>query len=233
MFDALSEKLQETLSDVRSHGKLSEDDINKAMRDIRLALLEADVNFKVVKEFTARVKVRALGADVLASLNPGQQVVKIVDEELTALMGESSREIVFAQSAPTVILMAGLQGSGKTTNCGKLALMLKKQGKKVGIAGCDVYRPAAIDQLKVVGEQVGAKVYEQGQGDPVKIAKWAVQESIQNLDDVLIVDTAGRLHVDSDLMEELAKIRKEVKPHNVLLVVDAMTGQDAVNVAEQ
>jgi signal recognition particle subunit SRP54 len=233
MFDALSERLQETLSDVRSHGKLSEDDINKAMRDIRLALLEADVNFKVVKDFTARVKARALGADVLESLNPGQQVVKIVDDELTALMGESSREIVFAQSAPTVILMAGLQGSGKTTNCGKLALMLKGQGKKVGIAACDVYRPAAIDQLKVVGEQVGAKVYEQGQGDPVKIAKWAVQESIQNLDDVLIVDTAGRLHVDSDLMEELAKIRKEVKPHNVLLVVDAMTGQDAVNVAEQ
>ncbi|MGK2878200.1 MAG: signal recognition particle protein [Solirubrobacterales bacterium] len=233
MFDALSERLQETLSDVRARGKLSEDDVNKAMRDIRLALLEADVNFKVVKEFTARVKARALGADVLESLNPGQQVVKIVDQELTALMGESSREIVFAQSSPTVILMAGLQGSGKTTNCGKLALMLKGQGKKVGIAACDVYRPAAIDQLKVVGEQVGARVYEQGQGDPVKIAKWAVQESVQNLDDVLIVDTAGRLHIDSDLMEELAKIRKEVKPHNVLLVVDAMTGQDAVNVAEQ
>jgi signal recognition particle subunit SRP54 len=233
MFEALSDRLQATLSDVRSHGKLSEEDINKAMRDIRLALLEADVNFKVVKDFTNRVKARALGADVLESLNPGQQVVKIVDEELTALMGDSSREIVFAQSAPTIILMAGLQGSGKTTNCGKLALMLKGQGKKVGIAACDVYRPAAIDQLKVVGEQVGAKVYEQGQGDPVKIAKWAVQESIQNLDDVLIVDTAGRLHVDSELMDELAKIRKEIKPHNVVLVVDAMTGQDAVNVAEQ
>lgn len=233
MFDALSEKLQETLSDVRGHGKLTEDDINKAMRDIRLALLEADVNFRVVKEFTARVKVRALGADVLSSLNPGQQVVKIVDEELTDLMGGQSREIVFAQSAPTIILMAGLQGSGKTTNCGKLALMLKGQGKKVGIAACDVYRPAAIDQLKVVGEQVGARVYEQGQGDPVKIAKWALNESIQNLDDVLIVDTAGRLHIDSELMDELAKIRKEIKPHNVLLVVDAMTGQDAVNVAEQ
>jgi signal recognition particle subunit SRP54 len=234
MFDALSEKLQETLSDVRSHGKLTEDDVNKAMRDIRLALLEADVNFKVVKEFTATVKARSLGVDVLDSLNPGQQVVKIVDEELTALMGASSREIVFAQSAPTIILMAGLQGSGKTTNCGKLALMLKKQGKKVGIAACDVYRPAAIDQLKVVGEQVGAKVYEQGaDADPVKIAKWAVQESIQNLDDVLIVDTAGRLHIDTDLMDELGRIRKEIKPHNVLLVVDAMTGQDAVNVAEQ
>lgn len=233
MFDALSEKLQETLSDVRAHGKLTEDDINKAMRDIRLALLEADVNFRVVKDFTARVKARALGADVLSSLNPGQQVVKIVDEELTDLMGGQGREIVFSQSAPTIILMAGLQGSGKTTNCGKLALMLKGKGKKVGIAACDVYRPAAIDQLKVVGEQVGARVYEQGQGDPVKIAKWAVQESIQNLDDVLIVDTAGRLHVDSELMDELAKIRKEIKPHNVLLVVDAMTGQDAVNVAEQ
>jgi signal recognition particle subunit SRP54 len=238
MFDALSERLQETLSGVRAQGKLSEADIDKAMRDIRLALLEADVNFKVVKQFTARVKVRALGAEVLSSLNPGQQVVKIVDEELTNLMGGSggqggAREIVFAQSAPTIILMAGLQGSGKTTNCGKLALKLKNDGKKVGIAACDVYRPAAIDQLKVVGRQAGANVYEQGQGDPVKIAKWALKESIQNLDDVLIVDTAGRLHIDAELMEELAKIRKELKPHNVLLVVDAMTGQDAVNVAEQ
>lgn len=234
MFEALSERLQETLSDVRSHGKLSEDDINKAMRDIRLALLEADVNFKVVKQFTATVKERSLGADVMGSLNPGQQVVKIVDEELTSLMGGSDREIVFAQSAPTIILMAGLQGSGKTTACGKLALKLKNEGKKVGIAACDVYRPAAIDQLKIVGDQAGARVYEQGtDADPVKIAKWAVQESIQHLDDVLIVDTAGRLHVDADLMEELAKIRKEIAPHNVLLVVDAMTGQDAVNVAEQ
>ncbi len=239
MFEALSDRLQETLADVRSHGKLTEDDVNKAMRDIRLALLEADVNFRVVKEFTATVKARALGQDVLTALNPGQQVVKIVNEELTALMGgqkgsSTAREIVFSQSAPTIILMAGLQGSGKTTNCGKLALMLKGQGKKVGIAACDVYRPAAIDQLKVVGGQVGANVYEQGaDADPVKIAKWAVDQSIQNLDDVLIVDTAGRLHVDSDLMEELGKIRKEIKPHNVLLVVDAMTGQDAVNVAEQ
>lgn len=234
MFEALSERLQETLSDVRSHGRLSEDDVNKAMRDIRLALLEADVNFKVVKEFTATVKARALGQDVLTSLNPGQQVVKIVNEELTTLMGGQSREIVFSQSAPTIILMAGLQGSGKTTNCGKLALMLKGQGKKVGIAACDVYRPAAIEQLKVVGQQAGASVYEQGaDADPVKIAKWAVDQSIQNLDEVLIVDTAGRLHIDSDLMDELGKIRKEIKPHNVLLVVDAMTGQDAVNVAEQ
>ncbi|MBI4898024.1 MAG: signal recognition particle protein [Actinobacteria bacterium] len=234
MFEALSEKLQETLAEVRAHGKLTEDDINKAMRDIRLALLEADVNFKVVKQFTATVKERALGADVLESLHPGQQVVKIVDEELTALMGGSGREIVFAQSAPTIILMAGLQGSGKTTTCGKLALKFKNEGKKVGIAACDVYRPAAIDQLKIVGEQAGARVYEQGaERDPVDIAKWAVDQSIQNLDDVLIVDTAGRLHVDKDLMDELGRIRKQIKPHNVLLVVDAMTGQDAVNVAEQ
>jgi signal recognition particle subunit SRP54 len=234
MFEALSEKLQETLADVRSHGKLSEDDINKAMRDIRLALLEADVNFQVVKQFTATVKERSLGADVLESLNPGQQVVKIVDEELTALMGGAGREIVFSQSAPTVILMAGLQGSGKTTACGKLALKLKNEGKKVGVAACDVYRPAAIEQLKVVGGQAGARVYEQGtERDPVDIAKWAVEQSIQNLDDVLIIDTAGRLHIDAELMNELGRIRKQVKPHNVLLVVDAMTGQDAVNVAEQ
>jgi signal recognition particle subunit SRP54 len=234
MFEALSEKLQETLADVRSHGKLSEQDIDKAMRDVRLALLEADVNFKVVKQFTATVKERSVGAEVLDSLNPGQQVVRIVDEELTALMGGAGREIVFAQSAPTVILMAGLQGSGKTTACGKLALKLKNEGKKVGIAACDVYRPAAIDQLKVVGGQAGARVYEQGaERDPVDIAKWAVEQSIQNLEDVLIVDTAGRLHIDTELMDELARIRKQVKPHNVLLVVDAMTGQDAVNVAEQ
>lgn len=234
MFEALSEKLQETLGEVRSRGKLTEADIDKAMRDIRLSLLEADVNFQVVKQFTSTVKERALGADVLGSLNPGQQVVKIVDEELTALMGGSGREIVFAQSAPTIVLMAGLQGSGKTTACGKLALKLKSEGKKVGIAACDVYRPAAIDQLKLVGEQAGAHVYEQGADrDPVDIAKWAVGQSIQNLDDVLIVDTAGRLHIDKQLMDELARIRKQIKPHNVLLVVDAMTGQDAVNVAEQ
>lgn len=234
MFETLSEKLRETLADVRSHGKLTEDDVNKAMRDIRLALLEADVNFQVVKQFTATVKERSLGANVLESLHPGQQVVKIVDEELTALMGGAGREIVFAQSAPTIILMAGLQGSGKTTACGKIALKLKNEGKKVGIAACDVYRPAAVDQLKVVGEQAGARVYEQGTDrDPVNIAKWAVEQSIQNLDDVLIVDTAGRLHIDQELMDELGRIRKTIKPHNVLLVVDAMTGQDAVNVAEQ
>jgi signal recognition particle subunit SRP54 len=234
MFDSLSEKLQETLAQVRAQGKLTEDDVSKAMREIRLSLLEADVNFQVVKDFTAAVKERCLGADVLDALNPGQQVVKIVDDELTKLMGGEARELAYAGKPPTVILMAGLQGSGKTTACGKLALKLKGEGKRVAVAACDVYRPAAVDQLTVVGGQAGATVYEQGTDrDPVDIAKWALAQAEANHDEVLIVDTAGRLHVDKDLMDELARIRKVVKPHNVLLVVDAMTGQDAVNVAEQ
>src|SRR5690349_7025986 len=234
VFDTLSERLQAALGDVRSRGKLTEDDINKAMRQIRLALLEADVNFQVVKQFTAAVKERALGAQVLQSLNPGQQVVKLVDEELTALMGGAGRDLVFASNGPTVILMAGLQGSGKTTTCGKLARHLKEQGKDVALAACDVYRPAAVDQLVKVGSQVGATVYEQGTGrDPVDIAEWALGRAKAEGRDVLIVDTSGRLHVDEELMKELAEIKKRTKPHNVLLVVDAMTGQDAVNVAEQ
>lgn len=234
MFESLSERLQETLAGVKARGTLGEDDVNVAMREIRLSLLEADVNFQVVKDFTATVKQRCLGADVLGALNPGQQVVKIVDEELTTLMGGAARELVYAGKPPTVILMAGLQGSGKTTACGKLALKLKGEGKRVAVAACDVYRPAAVDQLKVVGGQAGATVYEQGtERDPVDIAKWALGEATKNHDEVLIVDTAGRLHVDADLMEELARIRKAVNPHNVLLVVDAMTGQDAVNVAQQ
>ena len=235
MFDTLSERLQSALSDVRSRGTLTEDDINKAMRAIRLALLEADVNFQVVKRFTAAVKERALGADVLESLNPGQQVVKIVDEELTALMGVAGRDLVFAPSKPTVILMAGLQGSGKTTACAKLARHIREEmGRDVALAACDVYRPAAVDQLVKVGEQVGATVYEQGTGrDPVDIAEWALGQAKSDGRDVLIVDTSGRLHVDEELMKELAEIKKRTKPHNVLLVVDAMTGQDAVNVAEQ
>jgi signal recognition particle subunit SRP54 len=235
MFDTLSERLQSALSDVRSRGTLTEDDINKAMRAIRLALLEADVNFQVVKRFTAAVKERALGADVLESLNPGQQVVKIVDEELTALMGGAGRDLVFAPSKPTVILMAGLQGSGKTTACAKLARHIREEmGRDVALAACDVYRPAAVDQLVKVGEQVGATVYEQGTGrDPVDIAEWALGQAKSDGRDVLIVDTSGRLHVDEELMKELAEIKKRTKPHNVLLVVDAMTGQDAVNVAEQ
>jgi signal recognition particle subunit SRP54 len=235
MFDTLSDRLQEALGDVRSRGKLTEDDVSKAMRQVRLALLEADVNFKVVKEFTAGVKERALGQDVLDSLNPGQQVVKVVADELTTLMGGSGRELVFAKPGPTVILMAGLQGSGKTTACGKLAVHLREEhGMDVAVAACDVYRPAAVDQLVKVAGQAGAAVYEQGTGrDPVDIAEWALDQAKRDRRDALIVDTSGRLHVDEDLMKELAQIKKRTKPHNVLLVIDAMTGQDAVNVAEQ
>ncbi len=235
MFDALSDRLQEALGDVRSRGKLTEEDINKAMRQVRLALLEADVNFKVVKQFTAAVKERALGQDVLDSLNPGQQVLKIVSEELTTLMGGSGRDLALARPGPTVILMAGLQGSGKTTACGKLARQLREeQSMDVALAACDVYRPAAVDQLVKVGAQAGAHVYEQGtERNPVDIAEWALDQAKQDRRDALIVDTSGRLHIDQDLMTELAEVRKRTKPHNVLLVVDAMTGQDAVNVAEQ
>ena len=235
MFDTLSERLQAALSDVRSRGKLTEDDINKAMRAIRLALLEADVNFQVVKNFTAAVKERALGADVLESLNPGQQVVKIVSDELTQLMGGAGRDLVFAPSGTTVILMAGLQGSGKTTACAKLARHLREEhNKDVALAACDVYRPAAVDQLVKVGQQAGATVYEQGTNrDPVEIAEWALGRAKAENRDVLIVDTSGRLHIDEELMQELANIKKRTKPHDVLLVVDAMTGQDAVNVTEQ
>jgi signal recognition particle subunit SRP54 len=235
MFDALSDRLDAALSEVRSRGTLSEDDIAKAMRAIRLALLEADVNFQVVKSFTAAVKERALGAEVLGSLNPAQQVVKVVRDELTALMGGAGRDLAIAGSRPTVILMAGLQGSGKTTACAKLARHLRgERGMDVALAACDVYRPAAVEQLVRVGEQAGATVYEQGtSGDPVEIAEWALGRARAEGRDALIVDTAGRLHVDAELMDELTRIKKRTKPHDVLLVVDAMTGQDAVNVAER
>jgi signal recognition particle subunit SRP54 len=235
MFDSLAEKLQATLADVRGRGTLTEDDVDAAMREIRLALLEADVNFKVVKRFTTAVKERALGSDVIGQLNPGQQVVKIVNDELAELMGGESRELAFSPRPPTVILMAGLQGSGKTTATAKLARHLKEHhGSAVAVAACDVYRPAAVEQLVKVGEQAGADVYEQGTDrDPVEIAKWARERAEREGKDVLIVDTAGRLHVDEDLMRELAEIKRVTKPTNVLLVVDAMTGQDAVNVAEQ
>src|SRR3954471_14982458 len=205
------------------------------MRQVRLALLEADVNFQVVKRFTAQVKERALGAEVLDALNPGQQVVKLVSEELTSLMGGAGRDLAFASKPPTVVLMAGLQGSGKTTACAKLARHLREEHKKdVALAACDVYRPAAVDQLVKVGQQAGATVYEQGTNrNPVDIAEWALGQAKADKRDVLIVDTSGRLHVDTELMEELARIKKQTKPHDVLLVVDAMTGQDAVNVAEQ
>src|ERR687884_509406 len=234
MFDTLSERLQAALSEVRSRGKLTEEDISKAMRAIRLALLEADVNFQVVKSFTAQVKERALGAEVLEALNPGQQVVKLVAEELTELMGGAGRDLPFPGKPPTRGVVAGLQGSGKTTACAKLARHLREeQGKDVALAACDLQRPAAVDQLVKVGAQAGAAVYEQGtDSDPVDVAGWALDQARADGRDVLIVDTAGRLHVDDELMEELARIRKRVKPHDVLLVVDAMTGQDAVNVAE-
>ena len=235
MFDSLADKLQGTLAGVRQRGSLTEDDINRAMREIRLALLEADVNFKVVKQFTSSVKERCLGVEVHRQLNPGQQVVKIVDEELTALMGGHSAGLTFSPRPPTVILMAGLQGSGKTTATAKLARYLREQhNSSVAVAACDVYRPAAVEQLIKVGLQAGATVYEQGtDADPVDIARWALDQAKRDGKDVLIVDTAGRLHVDQRLMEELSNVRKAVKPHVVLLVVDAMTGQDAVNVAEQ
>ena len=234
MFDALSDRLDAALSEVRSRGTLSEDDVAKALRAIRLALLEADVNFQVVKGFTAAVKERALGAEVLRSLNPAQQVVKVVRDELTELMGGSGRDLAFAATGPTVILMAGLQGSGKTTAAAKLARHLREQrGMDVALAACDVYRPAAVDQLVLVGEQAGATVYEQGtERDPVEIAEWALGRARAEGRDALIIDTSGRLHVDDELMQELARIKERTKPHDVLLVVDAMTGQDAVNVAD-
>src|SRR5256714_2348140 len=235
MFETLSDRLQTALADVRSRGKLTEEDVSNASRQVRLALLEADVNFQVVKQFTAQVKERALGVEVLEALNPGQQVVKLVAEELTALMGGAGRDLAFASKPPTVILTAGLQGTGKTAACAKLARHLREEHKRdVALAACDVYRPAAVDQLVKVGGQVGAEVYEQGTGrDPVDIAEWALGRARAEERDVLIVDTSGRLHVDEELMDELAKIKKRTKPHDVLLVVDAMTGQDAVNVAER
>src|SRR5438270_817378 len=234
MFDTLGEKLQATLADVRGRGTLTEDDVKGAMRESRLDLLEADVNFKVVKSFTEAGRDKALGADVVGQLNPGHQVVKIVGDELTELMGGASAGLSFSPRPPTVILMAGLQGSGKTTATAKLARYLREEhSSSVGVAACDVYRPAAVEQLVKVGAQAGATVYEQGtERDPVEIATWALERARTDGKDVLIVDTSGRLHVDEELMAELVRIRDAVKPHDVLLVVDAMTGQDAVNVAE-
>src|SRR5919204_3891714 len=233
MFDQLSDRLQGVLSDVRSRGKLSGEALNQALREVRLALLEADVNFKVVKDFTAALKERLAGEEVSEALNPGQTVIKAVNDELTELMGGAGRDVVFAPSGPTVILMAGLQGSGKTTATAKLGNLLGKQNKDVALAACDLQRPAAVEQLEKLGAQANAHVYSQpGETDAVKVAEWARKQAVQENRDALIVDTAGRLHVDQDLMDELAKVRKVTKPHDVLLVVDAMTGQDAVNVAE-
>lgn len=217
---------------MREKGKLTDLEIKQAMREIRIALLEADVNFQVVRDFINRVSEKASGEDILKGLNSTQQVIKIVNDELIALMGSTHSKLAVADRPPTIIMMCGLQGAGKTTMCGKLAGMLKKQNKKVMLAACDVYRPAAIKQLQVVGGKVNVPVFEEGQINPVKIAKDALDEAKRQGADVLIVDTAGRLHIDEQLMEELQKIKAEVKPDEIFLVVDSMTGQDAVNVAE-
>jgi signal recognition particle subunit SRP54 len=231
-FESLSGKLQEVFKQLRGKGKLTEKDVKAAMREVKLALLEADVNFKIVKDFVKTVTDKAVGGDVLDGLNPGQQVVKIVNDELVNLMGSTQSKLTFSPKSPTVYMMAGLQGAGKTTTTGKLAGQLKKQSKKPLLVACDVYRPAAIKQLQVVGNTYNIPVFEQGQGNPVEIAKNAVEFAKNNGNDVVIIDTAGRLHIDEKLMDELADIKAEVKPQEILLVIDAMTGQDAVNVAQ-
>jgi len=230
MFDALGDKLQAALGGLRSRGKLDEETVSKAMREIRLALLEADVNLAVVKEFTAAVKERALGQEVMKSLTPGQQVVKVVHEELTRIMGTSDSGLAFAGRPPTVILLVGLQGSGKTTAGAKLALLLRKEGKSPALVAADLQRPAAITQLQQLGKQVQLPVYT-GNGDPATVALEGVERARAQGRDVVIVDTAGRLQIDEELMDELVRIHRQVKPHNVLLVLDAMTGQQAVDVA--
>jgi signal recognition particle protein len=231
-FDGLAERLENTFKRLRSRGKVSEADVKQAMREVRLALLEADVNYKVTKDFINAVTERAIGAQVMESLTPGQQIIKIVKEELTALMGAEHMGIRFESKPPTVLLMCGLQGSGKTTHSGKLARFLKAQGKRPLLVACDIYRPAAIDQLKVVGGQVEVPVFEMGTQSPVETARKAVLHARDYGYDVVILDTAGRLHIDEELMDELKSMKATVNPHEILLVVDAMTGQDAVNVAD-
>jgi signal recognition particle subunit SRP54 len=232
VFDALADKLQSALGDLKGRGTLDDETITRAMREVRLALLEADVNFEVVKQFVAQVRERALGADVQKSLTPGQQVVKIVHEELTELMGSGSSQIAFSPRPPTTILLAGLQGSGKTTTAGKLALLLKNDGRKPALVAADLQRPAAIDQLIQLGAQVDVPVYADERSDPVRAVRDGIERAKADGRDVVILDTAGRLHVDEPLMEELAAVRREAKPTNVLLVLDAMTGQEAVKVAQ-
>lgn len=232
-FEGLSEKLQNVFKGLKGKGSLTEADINSAMREVKLALLEADVNFKVVKDFVASVKEKALGEDVMASLTPGQQVIKIVNEELTELMGGTGSKLTYSPKGFTVYLMVGLQGTGKTTTCGKLANYLKKNGKNPMLCACDIYRPAAIDQLEIVGKSVDTPVFTMRDcREPEKIALAAMKEAERKGYNVLIVDTAGRLQIDEELMEELVTLKKAVKPHEILLVVDALTGQDAVNAAE-
>lgn len=231
MLDNLSDKLQSIFSGLRSKGKLNEDDINSAMKEIRMALLEADVNFKVVKSFIKNTKERCLDAEVLDSLTPAQNVIKVVLDELTKLLGESDSQLVLSSRIPNVIMLVGLQGSGKTTAAAKLAYLLKKQNHNPLLVACDVYRPAAADQLQTLGDEVGVRVYRGDGKDPVKIAQEGVRDAVDSLRDVVIVDTAGRLHVDEEMMAEAAAIRDAVKPDQILMVVDAMTGQDVVNVA--
>lgn len=230
-FEGLSDKLEAAFKKLRSKGKLTESDVKEAMREVRLALLEADVSYKVAKDFTNKVTERAIGAQVMESLTPAQMVIKIVNEELTQLMGGTRTRLASAPHPPTIVMMCGLQGSGKTTHSAKLALMLKNQGNRPLLVACDVYRPAAIKQLQVVGEKAGVPVFEMGQIDPVTIAKEAVKLAKDKGYDYVFLDTAGRLHIDEELMTELKNIKSEVKPHEILLVVDSMTGQDAVNVA--
>ena len=231
-FEGLSEKLNATFKRLRGKGRLTENDVREGMREVRLALLEADVSYKVVKEFVATVTERAVGSDVLDSLTPAQQVIKIVNEELTNLMGGANAKLSLASSGPTVVMMVGLQGAGKTTTTAKLAGLMRRQlGRRPLLAACDVYRPAAIEQLKVVGSQLDLPVFEQGQGDPVEIAQAALRHARDHGNDLVFLDTAGRLHVDEALMDELKRMKSAVHPHEILLVVDAMTGQDAVNAA--
>jgi signal recognition particle subunit SRP54 len=231
-FEGLTDKLQQAFKKLNKRGKLSEADVKEAMRDVRMALLEADVNYKVVKDFVKKVSERAVGQEIMESLTPGQQVIKIVNEELTELMGGTGSRLTYASQPPTVYMLCGLQGAGKTTMAGKLGGMLKKQGKKPLLVACDIYRPAAIKQLQVVGEQVEVEVFERGQKNPVEIAREAIEYARYYGRDPVILDTAGRLHIDEKLMEELRQVRDSVKPQEILLVVDAMTGQDAVNVSE-
>ncbi|TWH48437.1 signal recognition particle protein [Sporomusa sp. KB1] len=232
VFESLADKLQQTFKKLRGKGKLSESDVAEALKEVRMALLEADVNFKVVKDLVAKIKERAIGQEVLESLTPAQHVVKIVNEELTNLMGGTQSRIAIASRPPTVIMLVGLQGAGKTTTAGKLANLLKRQGKRPLMVAADVYRPAAIKQLEVLGEQLEIPVFTMGQDNPVNIAKKAVDQALMMARDIVIIDTAGRLHINEELMNELKSIKQTVKPHEILLVVDAMTGQDAVNVAE-
>ncbi len=231
-FEGLSEKLQNAFKKLTGKGKLNEQNIKDAMREVRLALLEADVNYLVVKDFVKKVTDRCVGAEILANLNAGQQVIKIVNEELTSLMGGSNAKLTWSPAVPTIYMLCGLQGAGKTTMAAKLAGYLSKQGKKPMLAACDIYRPAAIKQLQVVGEQVGVPVFEKGTQNPVQTAKEAIDYARYYGRDVLIVDTAGRLHIDEALMDELKQLKSAVRPQEILLVVDAMTGQDAVNVAK-